>query len=673
MIKKLTTFLAGLLIVGSSVFGASLADGWSTPDAATQPVSFAYELLIQEDNVIFDSVIDENDNVHIVFVEEFLDDNYQYERIRYHRYSLDGTLLYNGYVGTTNNNSYWNYPQLTIDDDGQVYLVANVWNDTSEETEVHFWYLNTSGVFTSYTGGSDWTYYKHAGHDRATWMDADVKDGVIHVVLGSWSGGDGEDELEKIRYGQFDTNTGYTYGANHGMVPLNHEDFWNGDDVEGVCPEMAISDYGIHVVFVGNSNPGNPTLSQYYDLDEVLPSEVPISTVYFVDIPFVSGTSLGDLGNLEGTILAYEGLGTRRYGPPTLKESNGVLYTTFPHDLAPPFAVKFSYRDAEDLGLSTWHTPTFLTEGLDYQYNWSPDFYDFDDLGVMHLVYNWGINSNDQFQMIHTVYRPGRGAAMAAGPTIRYSADDDEFQHNIHVQAVDDIIWAIYPLNLGYGNTYFQFRSFDHDAIVGSKPLNITFEGFNNYGHPEIDWDVVQADYSYYLVAGWQVRATYDFDDPSIPDVELFYNWAYPPHHYFTDGYVSEGTREGKMYYYIKSWDIYGNYSLEGRSPAVVGIISSKLGKSGEVVELPTEFNIGNAYPNPFNPQAAVPYAVPENSNVSIVVYDVLGNVVYNKSEAQAPGYYEFILDGSSLSSGIYIVSMRVGDISSTQRVSLLK
>jgi hypothetical protein len=65
-------------------------------------------------------------------------------------------------------------------------------------------------------------------------------------------------------------------------------------------------------------------------------------------------------------------------------------------------------------------------------------------------------------------------------------------------------------------------------------------------------------------------------------------------------------------------------------------------------------------YPNPFNPITTINYSVPKTSNVSLIVYDVLGREIKTLVNSEKlPGNYSVQFDGSDLSSGVYLYVMR--------------
>ena len=100
---------------------------------------------------------------------------------------------------------------------------------------------------------------------------------------------------------------------------------------------------------------------------------------------------------------------------------------------------------------------------------------------------------------------------------------------------------------------------------------------------------------------------------------------------------------------------------------------------SVKVKEIPAEFSISQNYPNPFNPTTSIKYAIPQDARVSLVVYDMLGQVVKTLvDQEQEAGYYTVRWDGtnnfgSKVSSGIYIYRIVAGKYTSTMKMNLLK
>ncbi len=91
--------------------------------------------------------------------------------------------------------------------------------------------------------------------------------------------------------------------------------------------------------------------------------------------------------------------------------------------------------------------------------------------------------------------------------------------------------------------------------------------------------------------------------------------------------------------------------------------------------DLPTEFALNAAYPNPFNPTTTISVALPEAANLTVSVVNTLGQQVAELTHGRtAAGTHAFTFDASSLSSGIYFVHATVpGQLNAVQKVVLMK
>jgi len=88
----------------------------------------------------------------------------------------------------------------------------------------------------------------------------------------------------------------------------------------------------------------------------------------------------------------------------------------------------------------------------------------------------------------------------------------------------------------------------------------------------------------------------------------------------------------------------------------------------------PRRFDINRIYPNPFNPQTTIEYQVLEPVNMKLVIYNVVGQRIYElKNEYVLPGYYAVNWNGSFHPSGIYFVILYSHQSIIRKKIILLK
>ena len=77
---------------------------------------------------------------------------------------------------------------------------------------------------------------------------------------------------------------------------------------------------------------------------------------------------------------------------------------------------------------------------------------------------------------------------------------------------------------------------------------------------------------------------------------------------------------------------------------------------------MPDNFVLDQNYPNPFNPTNTIRYALPQQENVRLEVYDVLGRRLDVLVDAVVPaGWHIVTMDGSDIASGTYFYVLSAG------------
>ncbi|MBI9070863.1 MAG: Ig-like domain-containing protein [Melioribacteraceae bacterium] len=108
--------------------------------------------------------------------------------------------------------------------------------------------------------------------------------------------------------------------------------------------------------------------------------------------------------------------------------------------------------------------------------------------------------------------------------------------------------------------------------------------------------------------------------------------------------------------------------------------------KTGEIVtdihnglnNLPNRFSLEQNYPNPFNPSTVISYQLPESGNVTLKIYNMLGEEIKTLAAGnKTVGKHHINFDASNLPSGVYIYRLRVhsqnGFYSESKKMMLVK
>ena len=92
-----------------------------------------------------------------------------------------------------------------------------------------------------------------------------------------------------------------------------------------------------------------------------------------------------------------------------------------------------------------------------------------------------------------------------------------------------------------------------------------------------------------------------------------------------------------------------------------------------EPFHLPSEYAISQNYPNPFNPSTTIRYGLPQWSQVTLTVFNTLGQqVAVLQNGEQEAGYHEVKFDANGLSSGVYFYRLSAGEFVQTKKLLLV-
>jgi len=94
----------------------------------------------------------------------------------------------------------------------------------------------------------------------------------------------------------------------------------------------------------------------------------------------------------------------------------------------------------------------------------------------------------------------------------------------------------------------------------------------------------------------------------------------------------------------------------------------------GQIKIIPASFSLDQNYPNPFSPSTRISFTLPVSAAAHLDVYNALGeHIATLVDEVMNAGQYAVNFNASSLQSGVYFYTLRIGQYSSTRRMVLIK
>lgn len=132
---------------------------------------------------------------------------------------------------------------------------------------------------------------------------------------------------------------------------------------------------------------------------------------------------------------------------------------------------------------------------------------------------------------------------------------------------------------------------------------------------------------------------------------------------YFT--YIKDGTRGS---------GVFGESTANQEPNFFRTITFSTVTSVGNDVVNPASFELAQNFPNPFNPTTSIRYTIGKADNVSLKVYNMLGQEVASVvNQFQTAGSYTVNFDASKLASGMYLYKIQSGSFSDVKKMMLLK
>ncbi|MBK6766754.1 MAG: T9SS type A sorting domain-containing protein [bacterium] len=231
-----------------------------------------------------------------------------------------------------------------------------------------------------------------------------------------------------------------------------------------------------------------------------------------------------------------------------------------------------------------------------------------------------------------------------------YGGSDDEGSWDVKELPGREYVIVGYTRSSGHGGSdVYVIRIGQDDSILPVELLS--FEATPGDQHVTLHWATAsESSLSHFEIAR---------DDVSVAQVPAS-NTSSGQQYQWED----RGLENDVVYSYtLTSVDING-------SRALLGTVSVTPSEN----PLPSEFTLHQNYPNPFNAATTITFTIPEQLQVSLAVYNVLGENIATLIASQLPaGLHTVAFDASKLSSGIYFYKLASGNISMQRKMILIK
>ncbi|NIR51637.1 T9SS type A sorting domain-containing protein [candidate division KSB1 bacterium] len=137
---------------------------------------------------------------------------------------------------------------------------------------------------------------------------------------------------------------------------------------------------------------------------------------------------------------------------------------------------------------------------------------------------------------------------------------------------------------------------------------------------------------------------------------------------------IKTNVRENNSYTFAT-----GAYGTIKSLKLLIGEASYLAGELSEGSFVPTDFQLSQNFPNPFNPVTTIRFGLPQSETVRIKIYDILGREVKTLvNEQMKAGFHAVSWNGENdagraVGSGLYIYRIEAGDFSQSRKMMLIK
>lgn len=237
------------------------------------------------------------------------------------------------------------------------------------------------------------------------------------------------------------------------------------------------------------------------------------------------------------------------------------------------------------------------------------------------------------------------------------------FQHeegdSVHIKNLNSYSGSSFPfqrflnLSINYGNEYFSKMNFPADVSQSlSFPLSFSTSESGTFKIKITDWEEIPKDWRISL-EDHKTGNKYNLRN----DFTLNFN-------YDTKTKVKESEDVLPV---VDLYEKNDRFTLHIQPP-------QKQQELNNISDLPKEIDLHQNFPNPFNPLTTISFYIPEPGEVTLSVFNIVGQPVSVIVEGNlSAGQHQFDWDANDRPSGMYIYQLEVGNKILTRKMTLVK
>jgi hypothetical protein len=422
------------------------------------------------------------------------------------------------------------------------------------------------------------------------------------------------------------------------------------------------------------------------------------SSLYDHPIAVLLGPNCGSMGDITAHRFRYHPM-VRFFGKPSVASFGHNDFVNFPdwylrYSLEDDYHVNqpgiYLNRSEFPIDFPVWHNPSDVANGVD---------------AVVETALNW-LNS---MIYAHNV-KPNSSFINPIIDSLNITANvKNPHNHNIAVAAIINTLSSVFVDSLPmyddgnhgdslagddlygcYSNQFTDENIFIIDASVTDLDSNhyhklahatcFTTVGpvvINHYVFPYVDTNLVRV--KFYLKNESSVDTVTDIvAEMTTNDSNVtFIGYNNQNFGNIAPGEIKSATYNVITQSYPDSVDLEVHISSAGRifwNDSIKDKADTTTGIALKAPEIPQQFSLKQNYPNPFNPTTTIEFDLPKTSEVSLKVFNILGEEVATLvSDRLSAGSYSYEWDASQLASGVYLYRLKVGDYVETRKMVVMK